>query len=117
MDNIKEMKFLIYSLVVAAIVYVIATYVIKVKNGNCPKARIAYRPYIRTFIEEQEDPTYVTNIFKNMFHGTNPWSETKVQSSYLKVGRQDPLVHGGRAKNILVGENNSRDDYMVNFFG
>ena len=111
------MKFLIYSLIVAAILYVLITYIIKIEDGKCPGSKIEYKPYIRTFIEEQEEPTYVMNIFKKMFHGTNPWFQTKVQSSYLKVGRQQPNAYGGRPKNILVGENNSRDDYIGSFFG
>lgn len=99
------------------VAYILGTYIIKMKNSKCPAPKIVYKPYVRTFIEEQEDPSYVMTLFKTMFHGNNPWFDTKVQSTYTKVGRQQPMAYGGRPKNKMVGQNTSRDDYLGTFFG
>lgn len=39
----------------------------------CPKQQIIYRYIPRTFDEEQEDPAYVSDIFKVMFSQQSPW--------------------------------------------
>lgn len=38
-----------------------------------PKTKIIYRYLPRTFEEEQNDPIYVTDIFKTMFTQQSPW--------------------------------------------
>ncbi len=38
-----------------------------------PKQQIIYRYIPRTFDEEQEDPAYVSDIFKVMFSQQSPW--------------------------------------------
>lgn len=40
---------------------------------HCPPRKIEYRYVPRTFIEEQEDPTPVTDIFAKMFFTQQPW--------------------------------------------
>jgi len=40
---------------------------------ECPKSPIIYRYIPRTFDEEQEDPAYVSDIFKVMFSVQSPW--------------------------------------------
>jgi hypothetical protein len=39
----------------------------------CPQQQIVYRYIPRTFEEEQEDPAYVSDIFKVMFSQQSPW--------------------------------------------
>jgi len=40
---------------------------------KCPKQQIIYRYIPRTFEEEQDDPVYVSDIFKTMFSQQSPW--------------------------------------------
>ena len=42
-------------------------------NQKCKKEQIIYRYIPRTFDEEQEDPVYVSDIYKNMFEHQTPW--------------------------------------------
>ena len=39
----------------------------------CPKQQVIYRYIPRTFDEEQEEPAYVSDIFKVMFSQQSPW--------------------------------------------
>ena len=40
---------------------------------RCPPRRVEYRYVPRTFVEEQESPTPVTDIFAKMFFESQPW--------------------------------------------
>lgn len=40
---------------------------------HCPPARVEYRFVPRTFIEDQEAPVPVTDIFAKMFFESTPW--------------------------------------------
>lgn len=42
-------------------------------NNQCPPRRVEYRYVPRTFIEEQEDPTPITDIFAAMFFESTPF--------------------------------------------
>ena len=45
-----------------------------VKDGfKCEEKQIIYRYIPRTFDEEQEDPVYVSDIFKNLWSHKSPW--------------------------------------------
>ena len=45
-----------------------------VKSENsCPAPIIEYRYIPRTFQEEQDNPTKVTEIFETMFDNQSPW--------------------------------------------
>lgn len=46
---------------------------IMMSKYQCPKERIIYRYIPRTFEEEQNNPVYVTDIFKTMFSQQSPW--------------------------------------------
>ena len=43
------------------------------KNSNINEPQIVYRYIPRTFEEEQNDPTDVSDIFKTMFTMPSPW--------------------------------------------
>jgi hypothetical protein len=43
------------------------------KSGKDPKTEIVYRYIPRTFDEEQEEPVFVTDIFKTMFSQPGVW--------------------------------------------
>lgn len=111
------MKFLLYVIVIGLILTSLGMYVARYLRGTCPTSRIVYRPYIRTFTEEQEQPSYVFTLFEKMFHGNSPWTQTFAHRNFLKVSKKNPFIHGGRPKNVLPGEMNDRDDYLNSFFG
>lgn len=41
---------------------------------TCPKPIIEYKYIPRTFQEEQNDPVFISEIFKSMFNNSSPWS-------------------------------------------
>lgn len=62
--------FLVFLLFVALVLMVVGY--IKATH-QCPPRRVEYRYVPRTFVEEQEDPTPVTDIFAKMFYSAQPW--------------------------------------------
>ena len=62
--------FLVLLLFVALVLMVIGY--IKAAH-QCPPRRVEYRYVPRTFIEEQEDPTPVSDIFASMFYESTPF--------------------------------------------
>lgn len=111
------MKFALYAVLILIILLIIGGWVARRYAESCPTSRIVYKPYIRTFIEEQEQPSYVFTLFQKMFHGNSPWVTTFAHRNFLKVSKQQPMILGERAKNELGGENTDRDDYLNTFFG
>jgi hypothetical protein len=97
-----------------SVTYVIGGYIIKRSNKKCPNPIVNNIPYIRTFTEEQEQPSYVMSMFKDMFWKLAPWDSKNLQTTYLKVGKQQPAALGGRPKNVMVGKSTNRDDYLNN---
>lgn len=43
-------------------------------NQSCPPQKTIYKYIPRTFDEEQEQPVYVSDIFKAMFTQPSPWN-------------------------------------------
>ena len=107
------MKFLLLLLMFLFVLLIFGSWLSRSYAGTCPTADIVYKPYSRTFVEEQEQPGYVFTMFKKMFHSTTPWDDLLGgQTASLKRGTQNPFILGERPKNILPGENNDRDDYL-----
>ena len=96
--------------------FVSATYMTRSFIKTCPKAIVNHVPAIRTFTEEQEQPSYVMNLYKKMFWQLNPWWDTTAHKVHLKVGKKQPYAWGERPKNKLVGKGTDRDDYLNTFF-
>ena len=42
-------------------------------NNICPSEKIVYRYIPRSFEESQNEPVYVSDIFKTMFSQSSPW--------------------------------------------
>jgi hypothetical protein len=40
---------------------------------TCPAPQVIYKYVPRTFDEDQAEPAYVSDIFKNMFSHQSPW--------------------------------------------
>lgn len=68
------MKFLLLTLLFLGFMFIVVGY-IKSKQ-QCPPAKIEYRYIPRTFVEEQENPTPVSEIFAKMFFEPTPWLRT-----------------------------------------
>jgi len=45
-------------------------------SHKCQPQKVVYRYIPRTFEEEQEDPNYVSEIFKTMFTKPSPWVDS-----------------------------------------
>lgn len=65
------MKAIIILMLFVGIVAVIIGYINQLRQ--CPPPKIEYRYIPRTFEEEQNDPTKVTQLFRNMFEEPTPW--------------------------------------------
>lgn len=65
------MNVILLILLLIGFVFITIGYVKGAKR--CPPARIEYRYVPRTFIEEQESPTSVTDIFASMFFESTPF--------------------------------------------
>ena len=107
------MKFVLYFLIMLILLVILGSWVARRYAESCPTATIVYKPYVRTFIEEQTEPSYVFTIFKKMFHDSSPWAQKlEGQTAALNRGRQNPFILGERPKNIIPGQTNNRDDYL-----
>ena len=107
------MKFVLYLLIIAIIILIIGGWISRRYAESCPTATIIYKPYIRTFIEEQKEPSYAFTLFKKMFHDNSPWTQKlDGQTAALNRGKQNPFIHGERSKNVIPGQSNNRDDYL-----
>lgn len=62
--------FLVFLLFIA-LVFIVVGFV--KANHQCAPKRVEYRYVPRTFIEEQQDPTPITDIFAKMFYQSTPW--------------------------------------------
>ena len=111
------MKFVLITVMVLMVLATLGLYAARRLGESCLASRIVYKPYIRTFVEEQEQPSYVFTLFKKMFHGNSPWTTTFAHRNFLKVSKQNPFIHGERPKNVLPGTGTDRDDYLNTFFG
>ena len=67
-----------------------------VKNANtCNGQQIIYRYIPRTFIEDQNEPVFVSDIFSSMFNQQSPWIR----------GMQDlDVAHQEKINNYFVSQ-------------
>ena len=92
--------------------HVLATYFNKKRLAKCPKIKTVYRPKIRTFIEEQEQPASVYGIFKDIFNKSDPWvRSTWTNPSQTEVGLQQPFSWGDLPNNEIGGSDNQPRHY------
>jgi len=72
----------ILSLIFTGIIMIIIGYV-RTKT-SCPEPKTIFKFLPRSFVEEQENPAMVSDIFNNMFGGT----ETDLKSAFISGFRQ-----------------------------
>lgn len=78
-NKVNTMNVFLLLLLLVGFVFIVIGFV--KANKNCPVPRVEYRFVPRSFVEEQESPVPVTDIFARMFfessdflvnHGTRP---------------------------------------------
>jgi hypothetical protein len=99
-----------------AVVYALSTYSDKIRARKCKKYRYVYRPYVKTFVEEQTQAPSVFKMYKDMFWQQSPWVSTHANPEEKSTGRINPFVWGGLPKTDLGTERES-DDYVNSAFG
>ena len=70
---VKFNKIILF-IIFCIIMFIIIEFVKLNTMNKCPKPVIQYRFVPRTFNEDQNDPIYVSEIFRNMFNEQSPWS-------------------------------------------
>ena len=70
------MNLFLILLLFVALVFMVIGYI--KANQQCPPRRVEYRYVPRTFIEEQEDPTPISDIFASMFYSSTPWISSEI---------------------------------------
>lgn len=91
------------------IVYIIGTWL--EKRRACPRYRYKYRPYVRTFTEEQTTPSSVFKTYKSMFWNQSPWYSTRANPQEYSRGYINPFVWGELPKTEL-GDERETDQYL-----
>lgn len=54
-------------------------------NKQCPPEKIIYKYIPKTFDQEQDNPEYVSDIFKSMFRLEDQWRRNKVSYDSRKM--------------------------------
>ena len=54
-------------------------------NKQCPPEKIIYKYIPKTFDQEQDNPEYVSDIFKSMFRLEDQWRKNKVSYDSRKM--------------------------------
>tara|TARA_B100001093_G_C26369713_1_gene818192 strand:- start:156 stop:410 length:255 start_codon:yes stop_codon:yes gene_type:complete len=68
MSVIKTISFTLFFLSIIAIVYSLTK-----AYHKCPNTKIIYRNNLKSFKDEQKNPTPLKSIFGNMFDQPSPW--------------------------------------------
>ncbi len=103
------LNFLFISLILFAVIYVVYTYTQLVQERKCNKVEYKYRPYIRTFKEEQTQPVSPFGLYQNLFHKASPWWDGRVDSAELHVGAIQPATWVGLPKDQTIRQGESRN--------
>jgi len=65
------MNLILVTLMFIAIILVVVGFI--KASAYCPPRKIEYRYVPRTFIEDQQEPVPITDIFAQMFYSSTPW--------------------------------------------
>lgn len=65
------MNVLLLILLLTGFVFIVIGFV--KANRNCSPRKVEYRFTPKTFVEEQESPVPVSDIFAKMFYSSSPW--------------------------------------------
>lgn len=107
-------NFIIFSIVFGAIIYFTYQFTWNRKLSQCPLVRYEYKPYTRTFQEEQIDPVSVFGLYKGMFFKPDSYLD-KIGSSSKEKTIQ-PMSWQGLPKSEVLKEGESAN-FENSFFG
>lgn len=110
------LNLLFFVLMAYLILYIIHTYILKREIRECDNVRYEYRPYVRTFSEEQTNPVSPLGLYKNLFYKASPWWDATGNASYLKDGTIQPFSWQGLPKSEVLQEGES-GNFVNSFFG
>jgi hypothetical protein len=82
-------NWLLLTLLFAGLVLITVGYVNA--KSYCPPPRVEYRFVPRTFVEEQESPVPVTDIFASMFFESTPFINTESSKLLPPPTQQQPI--------------------------
>jgi hypothetical protein len=99
------LNLLFIGLLFAFVLYM--TYAITVgrKLRTCPKVKYVYRPMIKTFIEEQENPVSPMAMYKDLFYSVDPLLVAR--GDHSKEISIQPFAFGGLPQSDIVKEGES----------
>lgn len=103
-------------IVFSGVLWIAFSYTRKLEMRKCDKVRYEYRPYIRTFQEEQENPVSPMGLYKDMFYKSSPWWEATSESSRLPERTIQPYSWQGLPKSEVLREGES-SNFVNAFFG
>ena len=69
---------------IIGIILLVIYFSLKYQNDNC-KQKIIYKYIPRTLAEEEEDPVYVSEIFKTMFTQPSVWIDSIDRDSAYNI--------------------------------
>jgi hypothetical protein len=107
--------FLVLALMTLMVTYVIGGWFERRRAARCPKYKYVYRPYVRTFTEEQQQPSSVFKMYQDMFWKQSPWVSTTAHPSEFSRGYINPFVWGNLPKTDL-GTVRESDDFVNDEF-
>jgi hypothetical protein len=110
------LNFFLIGLMFAAVIYVLYTYILKRELDKCPKVKYEYRPYIRTFSEEQENPVSPLGLYKDLFNKPSPWWSSTGNASRLAESTIQPFSWQGLPKSEVLREGES-GNFVNSYFG
>jgi len=110
------LNFFLIALIFGVVLYVLYDYVLKREILKCQKVQYEYRPYIRTFIEEQENPVSPMGLYKNMFNKPSPWWSATGNASHLPEKTIQPFSWQGLPKSEVLREGES-SNFENAYFG
>lgn len=110
------LNFFFIGLIAFVILYLLYTYAVKRQLRTCDKVRYEYRPYIRTFQEEQQNPVSPMGLYKDMFYKTSPWWDSTGNASKLPENTIQPFSWQGLPKSEVLHEGES-NNFVNAYFG
>lgn len=110
------LNFFFFGLLAFVVLYLLYTYIVKRKLASCEKVRYEYRPYIRTFQEEQTEPVSPLGLYKDMFNKPGTWWDSTANASRIRDGTIQPFSWQGLPKSEVIREGES-GNFVNSYFG
>lgn len=106
-------NFILITISIVCVVYVTYTFVVKRQLRECEKVRYVYKPYVRTFQEEQDNPASALGLYRDLFFKSDP---NTISASMPKDGTIQPFSWQGLPKSEVLREGES-SNFVNAYFG